>query len=216
MDCLFVVVDGWRKVALEIFNKTEGNYGHKCDATYDMLNREHPDSQWSVFVFEQYRRLGRNADLYSAMSNGGREAEERGWEEEGTWINIQAKDQSGRECLCTLYIWRALKSHYHNKLRKATDEEKKKMNEVIDSLEAIKKRELQLYSNVRKMNWSIQRWRDELIQQMNNTQLLNWKHIVLTKYLFPFVFFCEFKSPHSCFGIGSEPQLHVFICFTDK
>ena len=221
--CLFlclnvVVVGGWRKVAYETFKNAKGDL-RKYDATYDMLNREYPDSQWSLFVFLQVRTLGRNKDLYSVTSNGGREAEKRGWEEEEeTWIIIPSKDRPGREFLYTLYIWRALRSHYGNKLRKATTEEKKKVNQIINSLIEKEKRELQLYSNEEKskMEWSKERWRDELIQQMDNTQLLlnKWKHIIVTRSGH-----CQFNNGfaayHSEFSAWNMSN-KIYICFTDS
>ena len=124
---------------------------------------------------------------------------ERGWEEDAIW-----RDLVGKERRWTLYIWRALKSHYANKLRKGTYEEEKKVYEIIDRLKEKEDRELESFSDEekKKLQWSFVRWRDELIPQMNHTaQLNNWKHILVSIYAICYSpvlyyfgsFFCEYN-----------------------
>ncbi|XP_075254518.1 uncharacterized protein LOC142345937 [Convolutriloba macropyga] len=196
--------NGWRKKAYDEFIKTEGYHSNKCRPTYGMLKREYPDSHWSVFVILQRIRNGIRDDEYSVMSNGGGEAIERGWEEEAKWRDLVGKDRRW-----TLYIWRALKSHYGSTLRRGTYEEEKKVYEIIDRLKEKEDRELQSFSDEEKKNfkWSCERLRVELIQQMNHTpQLNNWKHILVSVYAF-----CYSPQLYSVFF--SFSGIYVYICF---
>ena len=201
------VVDRWRKKAYDTFINTEWDYVKKRAATYDMLEREYPDSYWSVFASRQINGHGnREDDVLSTKSNG--DAMERGWEEEEIWKNIPMRDLLGEEFLYTLYIWRALSSHYDSKLRTATDERTKKVEQIIYRLKEKEKRELDSFSDEeKKKRWSCERLRDELLQQMNDTpQLMKWKHIIVSIYSLCY-------STVVCSVFYSFPGHKIFVCF---
>ena len=102
---------------------------------------------------------------------------ERGWEEEAIW-----RDLVGKERRWTLYIRRALKSHYDSRLRKGIYYEEKKVYEIIARLKEKEKRELKSFSEdeKKKNKWSRERWRDGMIQEVKNKlQVDNRKRIIV-------------------------------------
>ena len=209
------MTEDWRKLAYNTFNTINDNNIAKCHATVTILDKEFPDSYWSVFATIQGN--DDKDDHVCVMSNIGREAGDRGWEDEQIWKDIPGlvatgTNQATRDdlgsghqpvnTLWTLYIWKALKSQ-SMEIGKPEEAEKTKISQIIESLKEKQKKEK--LRSVGK-TWSCERWKDELTQQMNESQeLKKGRHLVVGRLTY------RYSQYHSCFS--TNVGVFVYVCF---
>ncbi|XP_075251999.1 uncharacterized protein LOC142344296 [Convolutriloba macropyga] len=194
------------------------NSGERFTVFGDRLKREHFDSHWSLFAVLQrtYDESEEEGFNWGFMSNGGREKMERGMEEEAEWRNVKYYNIDREEFLFVVYVWRALKSP-GEELRGASDEEKKKVREIIGELKQKEKTELDKFAQ--KSHWTRERWRDEMIQQMNYTQEMSKRKFISVRVMnrnplfrcASFSIYYSHSYTHSKFEVG--PRMRIMISF---
>ena len=152
------------------------------------LDLQYSGSYWGVFLFDQRGdwsvNIGRKQkDASSSMD------EQALWKDESATI-------LGREAICTLYIWKALKSH-SRKLRPAKNEE-------MEKIEKIKSKIIQKKGQAPQKEWKVNQWTEELVQELD-AESLPWRHLVIAEHL-------SFKAGnHSLFYLHN---LDCCICFS--
>ena len=154
-----------------------------------MLDKEFSESFWAVFAVD-------SKGDWSAASSGNDHVRNKGQEDQIVMNNILVANDT-KSCECTLYIWKALKSQYR-RLRTASSTEQEKLMNLKSFLE------IKMNSTSADSKWGAQKWKDELVEELNNKSL-PWKHLVVTKLGYSVVPF---------YFILFVQDFTIAICFT--